>query len=348
MSLQEKIERTSVRAMMALPAPVAGRLAGLVEKVDRSTLDPRLRLLLALADGRKGFHELPLAKGRALYGRMIGMLDVPEEAVAEARDIQVPVAGGTILVRLYRPKERVGPAPANGAPAILFCHGGGFTIGSAREYDRLCRHIANATGAVVLNVDYRLAPEHPAPTAADDAVAAWRWLTGQARDLGIDPDRMAVMGDSAGGNLSVVVAQQAPLQGLPAPKLVVAVYPKTDGENRMPSATVLGGGQGGLDRDMIDWFHNHYVQDESLVEDFRVSPLRNPDLAGHPDTLLITATDPLRDEGLAYGERLREAGVPVVNLDYPKLVHGFITMGGALPAARRAVDEILAHARERL
>ena len=117
------------------------------------------------------------------------------------------------------------------------------------------------------------------------------------------------MGDSAGGNLSIVVAQQAALQGLSVPKLVVAVYPKTDGANEMPSATALGGGQGGLDRDMIDWFHNHYMQDESLVEDFRVSPLRNPELAGHPDTLLITATDPLRDEGLAYGERLREAGV---------------------------------------
>ncbi|MCH2556561.1 MAG: alpha/beta hydrolase [Alcanivorax sp.] len=348
MSLQENIERTSVRALMALPAGVAGRLAGLLEKVDRSTLDPKLRLLLALSDGRKGFHELPLPRGRALYGQMIRMLDVPEEAVAEVRDIRVPVEGGDILVRLYRPGKRVGPAPADGAPAILFAHGGGFTIGSAVEYDRLCRHIANQTGAVVLNVDYRLAPEHPAPTAAEDVLAAWRWLTEQAGDLGIDRDRLAVMGDSAGGNLSVVVAQQAGLHALPVPKLVVAVYPKTDGANEMPSATVLGGGQGGLDRDMIDWFHNHYMQDERLVEDFRVSPLRNPDLAGHPETLLITATDPLRDEGLAYGERLREAGVPVVNLDYPKLVHGFITMGGALPAARRAVDEILAHARERL
>lgn len=348
MSLQEKIERTSVRAMMALPAAVAGRLAGLVEQVDRSTLDPRLRLLLALGDGRKGFHELPLPKGRALYGQMIRMLDVPEEAVAEVRDIQVPVEGDAILARLYRPKDRVGPAPADGLPAILFCHGGGFTIGSAREYDRLCRHIANATGAVVLNVDYRLAPEHPAPTAADDAVGAWRWLTEQARDLGIDPDRMAVMGDSAGGCLSLVIAQQAALAGLPLPKLVVAVYPKADGATDMPSAAQLGGGQGGLDKDMIQWFHGHYIQDESLLADYRVSPLRNPDLAGQPSTLMITATDPLRDEGLAYGDRLKQAGVDVLNLDYPALVHGFITMGGALPAARKAVDDILRHTRERL
>lgn len=344
MSLREKIERTSVRALMALPGGVAGRLASLLEKVDRSTLDARLRLLLALGDGRKGFHELPLSQGRALYGQMIRMLDVAREPVARVRDIQVPVAGDDhILVRLYQPRH-----PVDGVPAILFAHGGGFTIGSARQYDRLCRHIANQTGAVVLNVDYRLAPEHAAPTAADDVVHAWRWLTEQAGDLGIDRERMAVMGDSAGGNLSLVTAQQAGLLGLPLPKLVVAVYPKTDGATDYPSMTLLGGGQGGLDRDMIEWFHSHYMQDETLVDDYRLSPLRNPELAGHPDTILVTATDPLRDEGLAYGERLREAGVPVLSLDYPRLVHGFITMGGAVPAARQAVNEILGHVRERL
>lgn len=348
MSLREKIERASVRSLMALPAGVAGRLASGLEKVDRSTLDPRLRLLLALGDGRKGFHQLPLPEGRALYGQLIRMLDVAREPVAEARDIQVPVSGDRILARLYRPQRRTGPVSAKGAPAIFFAHGGGFTIGSARQYDRLCRHIANETGAVVLNVDYRLAPEHAAPTAADDVVDAWRWLVEQAGDLGIDRERIAVMGDSAGGNLILVTAQQAGLLGLPVPKLVVAVYPKTDGATDYPSMTLLGGGQGGLDRDMIEWFHGHYMRDESLIDDYRLSPLRNPNLADHPETILVTATDPLRDEGLAYGERLREAGVPLLSLDYPRLVHGFITMGGAVPAARKAVDEILRHTRERL
>ena len=187
-----------------------------------------------------------------------------------------------------------------------------------------------------------------APTAADDCIAAWRWLGEQAGDLGIDTRRLATMGDSAGGNLSIVVAQQAALQGLSVPKLVVAVYPKTDGASDMPSITQLGGGQGGLDGDMIHWFHNHYIQDDTLVGDYRISPLRNPDIAGHPDTIVVTATDPLRDEGLAYSEKLKDAGVNVVNLDYPELVHGFITMGGAIPSARRAVNAIVQQVKERL
>ncbi|HBL87023.1 MAG TPA: alpha/beta hydrolase, partial [Alcanivorax sp.] len=188
----------------------------------------------------------------------------------------------------------------------------------------------------------------PAPTAADDCIAAWRWLGEQAGDLGIDTRRLATMGDSVGGNLSIVVAQQAALQGLSVPKLVVAVYPKTDGASDMPSITQLGGGQGGLDGDMIHWFHNHYIQDDTLVGDYRISPLRNPDIAGHPDTIVVTATDPLRDEGLAYSEKLKDAGVNVVNLDYPELVHGFITMGGAIPSARKAVNAITRQIKERL
>jgi acetyl esterase len=343
MSLQEKIERTTVRSLMKLPGPVAGRLAGLIEKVSRDRLDPRLRLLLALGDNRKGFHELPLPKGRALYGQMIRMLDVGFQPVAESRDFRVPVEGGDILVKLYRPKGA--PTPA---PAILFFHGGGFTIGSAQQYDRLCRYLANRTGAVVLNVDYRLAPEYPSPVAADDALGAWRWLLDQAAELRIDPTRLAAMGDSAGGNLCIVAAQQAAAHGLTLPKLVVAVYPTTDGAMESDSVRRLGGGQGGLDLAMMNWFRDHYLPDHSTLDDFRISPLRNPDLAGQPSTVLVTATDPLRDEGFAYGEKLKQAGVTVINLDYPELVHGFITMGGAIPAARHAVNAICRQIADRL
>lgn len=344
MSIQESMERTTIRSLMKLPGPVAGRLAGLIEKVSRERLDPKLRLLLALGDGRKAFHELPLARSRALYGHMINMLDVESEKVAETRELSVPSGDGAdIAVTLYRPRGVTEPAPA-----VMFFHGGGYTIGTADEYQRLCRHIANKTGAVVLNVDYRLAPEHPAPTAADDALAAWRWLDEQAGELGIDRGRMATMGDSAGGCLCLVTAQQAALHGLTVPRLVVAVYPTTDADNAFPSTRELGDGQGGLDKAMMDWFRGHYLQDSSLVDDLRLSPLRNPDFHGHPDTVIATATDPLRDEGLAYGEKLRDAGVNVINLDYPELVHGFITMGGAIPAARKAVDALCRQIRERL
>lgn len=344
MSIQEKVERTTVRSLMKLPGPLAARLAGLIENINRQTLDPKLRLLLALSDNRKGFHEMPLAQGRALYGHVIRMLDVNRESVARTRDIRVATDdGGEIRVKLYRPKQAVDPAPA-----VMYFHGGGYTIGTADEYDNLCRYIANRTGAVVLNVDYRLAPEYPAPIAADDVISAWRWLDEHADDLGIDRARLATMGDSAGGCLSIVAAQQAALQGLTGPKLVVAVYPTTDGDNATGSAAQLGGGQGGLDKAMMDWFRGHYLKDPALVADPRISPLRHPDLTGQSTTVIATATDPLRDEGLAYGERLKEAGVTVINLDYPELVHGFITMGGAIPAARKAVNALCRQIRERL
>ncbi|ASK35743.1 lipase [Alcanivorax sp. N3-2A] len=345
MSLQEKIERATVRSLMKLPGPVLGRLAGLVEKVNRERLDPRLRLLLALGDGRKGFHQLPLPQGRALYGQMIRMLDVDFQPVAETRDLRVPLAAGDgdFLVKLYRPK-----GAASEAPAIVYFHGGGFTIGSAEQYDHLCRYLANRTGAVVLNVDYRLAPEFPSPAAADDVLSAWRWLLENAAGLRIDATRLATMGDSAGGNLCIVAAQQAAAHGLTLPKLAVAVYPTTDGAMDSPSVAQLGGGQGGLDLAMMNWFRDHYLPDKSVLDDLRVSPLRNPDLAGQPTTVLVTATDPLRDEGLAYGEKLKQAGVTVINLDYPELVHGFITMGGAIPAARAAVNAICRRITERL
>lgn len=344
MSIQETMERATVRSLMKLPGPLAGRMAGLIERVHRHHLDPRLRLLLALGDGRKGFHQLPLKQSRALYGRIIRNLDVKPEKVGRQVDFHVAGDDGhRLLIRCYRPKGAASPAPA-----VMFYHGGGYTIGSAAEYDGLCRYIANHTGAVVFNVDYRLAPEYPAPTAADDAINAWQWLDQQADELGVDRSRMATMGDSAGGCLCLVAAQQAALRGFTVPRLAVAVYPTTDGGNDSESTRTLGDGQGGLDREMMNWFRGHYLQDEALATDLRLSPLHNSDFSAHPATVIATATDPLRDEGLAYGEKLRQAGVTVVSLDYPELVHGFITMGGAIPAARRALDALCREIRERL
>ncbi len=329
------LERAALKSLMLLPRPILSRLAAGLETRGRDHLDPHIRFLLALSAAKPSLNTVPVAEARKLYRDMIALLDVAERPLPVVVDHQVPVEGETtVLVRRYRPEN----APRL-APAILFFHGGGFTVGGVEEYDRFCRYIAERTNAVVLSVDYRLSPEHPSPTGANDCLAVWRWLLDNAAALGLDADRLAVMGDSAGGNLSAVVCQQAKLAGLPLPALQVLIYPTTDGALEHPSVQSLGQGFG-LDLPLLTWFRSHFIPDLALIEDYRVSPLRNPDLNGLPPAILITATDPLRDEGLEYGEKLRAAGVDVISLDYPKLVHGFISMGGAIPAARKAVDEI--------
>lgn len=337
------LERAALKSLMLLPRPVLSRLAAGIETRGRDHLDPHVRFLLALSGAKPTLDSGTVPKARKLYADMIELMDVAERPLPVVVDHQVPVEGDTaVLVRRYRPEN----APRL-APAILFFHGGGFTVGGVEEYDRLCRYIAERTNAVVLSVDYRLSPEHPSPTGADDCLAVWRWLLDNTAGLGLDPERLAVMGDSAGGNLSAVVSQQAKLAGLPVPALQVLVYPTTDGELKHPSVQSLGQGFG-LDLPLLTWFRSHFIQNEALVEDYRISPLRNPDLTGLPPAILITATDPLRDEGLEYGEKLRDAGVDVSSLDFPQLTHGFLTMGGVIPAARKAVNAICDATAQRL
>lgn len=329
------LERAALKSLMLLPRPVLSRLAAGMETRGRDHLDPHIRLLLALSAAKPALNTVPVAQARKLYQDMIALLDVAERPMPVVVDHQVPVADDTaVLVRRYRPEN----APRL-APAILYFHGGGFTVGGVEEYDRLCRYIAERTNTVVLSVDYRLAPEYPSPTGADDSLAVWRWLLDNTAALGLDPERLAVMGDSAGGNLSAVVCQQAKLAGLALPALQVLIYPTTDGALEHESVQTLGQGFG-LDLPLLTWFRSHFIPDPAMMADYRVSPLRNPELDGLPPAIVITATDPLRDEGLEYAEKLRAAGVDVTSLDFPQLVHGFISMGGAIPAAKKAVDEI--------
>ena len=328
-------ERGAVRALMSLSGAVLDKLSAGLETHSRSHLDSRLRFLLALSAAKPTLDSGTVEQARRLYRDVINLLDVAPVSLPVVVDHQVPRDDGSSMrVRRYRPAL----APRV-APAILFMHGGGFTVGGVDEYDRLCRYIADRTNAVVLSVDYRLSPEHPSPAAAEDCLAAWRWLLDNTAAMGLDPQRLAVMGDSAGGNLSAVVCQQAKQAGLPLPALQVLIYPTTDGALKHPSVQTLGQGFG-LDMALLTWFRSQFIQDPAMMEDFRVSPLRNPDLSGLPPAILITATDPLRDEGLEYGEKLRAAGVDVTALDYPQLVHGFLTMGGVIPAARKAVNAI--------
>ncbi|MGK0402210.1 MAG: lipase [Alcanivorax borkumensis] len=337
------IERATVRALMSLPGPVLERLAAGLETHSRPHLDSRLRFLLALSGAKPTLDSGTVEQARQIYRSTLALLDMAPVSLPVVVDHQVSMEDGSqILVRRYRPAD----APLV-SPAIMFFHGGGFTIGGVEEYDRLCRYIAKRTNAVVLSVDYRLAPEHPAPAGMDDALEAWRWLLNNTAQLGLDPNRLAVMGDSAGGCMSAVVSQQAKLAGLALPALQVLIYPTTDAALAHPSVQTLGQGFG-LDIPLLTWFRGHFVQDPAVIEDYRVSPLRNPDLTGLPEAIVITATDPLRDEGLEYAQKLREAGNTVTSLDYPELIHGFISMGGVVPAARKAINDICVETKRRL
>jgi len=258
----------------------------------------------------------------------------PFEDVAAVADHRVPVAGGEITVRAYSPG---GPGPH---PALVYYHGGGWVIGDLYTHDGLCRSLTNAARCAVLSVDYRLAPESRYPVATEDSYAALHWTVTNASGLGIDPRRVAVGGDSAGGNLATVVALMARERGGPALAHQVLIYPVTDHDLNTPS--YLGNATGYvLTREGMRWFWNHYLARESQGREPYASPLRAPSLTGLPSALVITAEyDPLRDEGEAYAARLRDAGVPVTVTRYTGMFHGFVRMTRILDKARTALDEI--------
>jgi acetyl esterase len=246
-------------------------------------------------------------------------------------------------VRIYRPAGSV----ARLLPTVLYFHGGGWVIGSPEAYDLPCRFFCSRSGCAVVSVDYRLAPEHKFPAGLDDAVASFRWLAGNAEELGIDPDRIVVAGDSAGGTMAAVVAQQV-REEPHVPCLQWLIYPATDLSSAAPSHTSCGQGFLLTQADM-EWFRGLYLDDLAQATDPRVSPLLASDLSGLPPALIFTAGfDPLRDEGQAYADKLAAAGVKTVHREFDSLIHGFVGMRGALQAAARAMDDMVTGLRHEL
>jgi acetyl esterase len=258
----------------------------------------------------------------------------PGEPVHSVEDRAIPGPGGEIPVRIYRP-EGNGPLPA-----LVYFHGGGWVIGNIETHDGSCRALTNGAQCVVISVDYRLAPESKFPAAADDSYAATKWVAEHAAELNIDPARIAVGGDSAGGNLAAVVALMAKEQGGPALAYQVLVYPVTD--YNLETASYRENAEGYLlSKNSMIWFWDHYLATPADGKNPHASPMQAADLAGLPPALVITAEfDPLRDEGAAYAERLKQAGVPVVYTLYPGMIHGFFGMSAVLDKAKQAVGEV--------
>jgi acetyl esterase len=287
------------------------------------------------AAGRPSYHTLPAAEARREYRQTRQYVQPPKPEVASVADLSIPGPHGEIPIRYYRPMLS---ESGEVLPVLVYFHGGGWTIGDLGTHDTLCRELANKTPCAVIAVDYRMGPEHKFPAAVDDSEAATRWVAAQATTLGIDAQRMAVGGDSAGGNLAAVVAL-ALRDGGAALKFQLLVYPATDQYINKPSHAEFADGYL-LTRDNILYFRRNYLRGPEDYGDWRASPLRAADLSRLPPALVITAGfDPLRDEGKAYADALNAAGVPARYTCYDGMIHGFFMMGGIMDAAERAVSE---------
>jgi acetyl esterase len=256
-----------------------------------------------------------------------------DEPIAHIENRTIPGPAGQIPVRVYTPS---GSGPF---PVLVFFHGGGWVICNLDTHDGFCRSLANGTGCVVVSVDYRLAPEHKFPAAPEDCYAATEWVASHAAEVNGDASRIAVGGDSAGGNLASVVSQMARDKGGPALVFQLLVYPGTDFQ--MKSASIEENAEGYFltKADML-WFRDHYLNSDADKDSPLASPMRAASLKGLPPALVITAQyDPLRDEGEAYGHKLQEAGVPVKISRYDGMIHGFVSMGAVFDGGKRATEE---------
>jgi acetyl esterase len=310
-------------------------------------LHPQARALLDLIEekGVPPTHTLTPAQARAVYRDRRSFTQPAPPDVESVRDLAAPGPGSPIPLRLYRP---LGSAADARLPVLVYYHGGGWTIGDLDTHDTLCRELANGAGCAVVAVDYRMGPEHRFPAAVDDAVAALRWVHANARELKLDGDRIAVGGDSAGGNLAAVVAIAARDAGGPPLAFQLLIYPATDMRRIAPSHETNGQGYL-LTRDTIAYFRSHYVNDDRDDLDWRASPLLAGDVSRLPPAFVLTAGyDPLRDEGLQYAQRLTEAGTRSSLVCFERMIHGFILMGRVLDEANTAVQLCAAQLRQAL
>lgn len=335
-STAARLLKGTLYGAVRMPRSLAGRVFGPTPRNDRdASLDWQTHVLLNLLEstGAPQLHELGADQAREIYKRSNRIFDAAPRPMHAIEDLRLEGPDGPLSARLYRPRP-------GRLPACVFFHGGGFVMGSLDGYEGLCTRMAERCDCVVISVDYRLAPEHPFPAAVEDAIASFESVVARAASLGVDAERIAVAGDSAGGNLAAIVCQaMVERQGrLPSHQLLI--YPKTDNRRHYASRELFADGFF-LDSPLIDWFLNAYLGNADISHDPRISPILFDAPEALPAATIVTAGfDPLRDEGAAYAARLEEAGVFVQNRCCDRLVHGFATMGGLIDAASRAVDDV--------
>jgi len=326
LSVRGRAEAAIARALLGLPESLVQRLAGSPIEVDGQRMAPDAQLLLRLRNlaPNAPYEEMPVADARRTLDEDAAAVRGKLLPVAEVRDVEV--AG--LSARLYVPEVEHGGL-------LVYYHGGGWVLGSLDSHEQPCRFLAREGAVRVLSVDYRLAPEAKFPAAVEDGLAAFAWAREHAAELETDPDRIGVGGDSAGGNISAVVAQLAE----PKPALALLIYPVCDLSKKYESYRLFGEGFFLTERNM-DWYRANYLPDEESGRDPRASPLLADDLSGMPPTyVLVAGFDALRDEGLAYARRLEDAGVDVELAFHPGLFHGCANATGVARTSAAAMNE---------
>ncbi len=339
-----EIERFASAALLRLPPRrLLALAAGRRIEIDGHVLNPQVQLALRLRALRRPpeLHDLGPAGARAEFARQVALYSGRRRRDVRVRELCADGPAGPIPVRLYVPRWASVPYPV-----LVYYHGGGGVIGDLDTHDPICGRLADEAGCAVASVAYRLAPEHPFPAGLDDAEAAYRWLFGQAPRLGGDPARFAVGGDSLGANLATNVARR--VRDAAAPRFQLLAYPGVDFTMSSPSHRTLAEGYL-LSDETMRWFRRHYLPAPELASDPVASPLWADDLAGLPPAYIATAGfDPLRDEGRAYADRLRDAGVAVTHRCESGLVHGFLSAADLIDEAGRAASDCAAAAADAL
>lgn len=332
------MQKFIVRTLLGLPSSWLVRLAGGKPlTIEGRTLDPRLQFLAAQAKRQPSITTLSPMEARAATRQGLALLDGEPDPHIEIADLTIPGADGIPLnARSYKPR-----LPNRFVPVLVYYHMGGFVIGDLDTCNVLCSTFAARAECLVISVDYRLAPEHKFPAPQEDALAAFRWVREHARELGGNSAMVAVGGDSAGGGLAAMIAQEMRRTGEKPPALQLLIYPAVDWLSQAPSMTLFKDAYP-LTADIMAWFTNHFFNNvETEGKDLRASPGRAEDLTGLPPALIYTAGhDPIVDQGRDYAEALKIAGVPVLYRCYEHLTHAFTAMSGTVPGAKTAINEI--------
>jgi len=331
MSLVHKLRERALRRIMKLPKSILRKLAGPKTVIDGAALDTQTQLLLTIAR-RLGIKDSDdVQKSRRSMDQDTPSVSPKFVAQRNERDLFVDGAAGKRAARLYVPTTA-----KSKPPLLVFFHGGGFAVGSIESHDLAVRELAHESSCAILSVDYRLAPEHKAPTAPEDGLASYLWARAHADDLGVDGDRIGVGGDSAGGNLAAVISHFCIERGHRLPEAQILIYPATDLTCSMKSHRTFGQGFL-LEEERVQWYLAKYLNFDAEKREPYVSPYFYERFQGLPPTMVVTAEfDVLRDEGMAYAEKLRAAGVAVTSRIEPGLIHGFFNMSGVIDAARAA------------
>ncbi|PJZ27897.1 alpha/beta hydrolase [Leptospira kmetyi] len=334
--LLQKFERILLRLILTLPENLLRRISGGTVSKRGRILDAKLQMSLYLARTKPRIESLSPKEARIMFKNSMFLFDLEPEKLHKVENFSIPASDGRIDLRLYRPFES-----DEFLPAIVYFHGGGFVIGDIETHDRPLRYLSKQSGAIIVSVDYRLGPEHKFPTAVEDAFVAYQYVIQNSKTLGILPKKIAVAGDSAGGNLAANVCILAKKKKVSSPLFQLLIYPYLDLFRMSESRNEFGRGYA-LTNKLLGYFNLHYLNSPIEGKNVSASPILHKKASDFPKTYLqLAGFDPLQDEAMEFIDFLKKAKIPVVFNLHESLVHGYFNFAGVIPEAKKALNEIV-------